>query len=91
MAGYAGGSKSTREIASERQLDAVVETTVFRAGDVMRINVQMSDPVTTRSLWAGSYTSNVSDVLAAQGAVVDSVRAGIGIALQRSSAPGGSE
>jgi serine/threonine protein kinase len=91
MAGYAGGGKSTREIASERQLDAVVETTVFRAGEVMRITVQLSDPVTTRSLWADSYTSNVSDVLAAQGAVVDSVRVGIGAALQRGSAPGGIE
>jgi serine/threonine protein kinase len=91
MAGYAGGGKSTREIASERQLDAVVETTVFRAGEVMRITVQLSDPITTRSLWADSYTSNVSDVLAAQGAVVDSVRVGIGAALQRGSAPGGIE
>jgi serine/threonine protein kinase len=91
MAGYAGGGKSTREIASERQLDAVVETTVFRAGEVMRITVQLSDPVTTRSLWADSYTSDVSDVLAAQDAVVDSVRVGIGAALQRGSAPGGIE
>jgi serine/threonine protein kinase len=91
MAGYAGGGKSTREIASERQLDAVVETTVFRAGEVMRITVQLSDPITTRSLWADSYTSDVSDVLAAQDAVVDSVRVGIGAALQRGSAPGGIE
>src|SRR5690606_9652539 len=30
MAGYAGGAKSTMEIADERDLDAVVETTVFR-------------------------------------------------------------
>jgi TolB-like protein len=53
--------------------------------------VQLSDPVTTRSLWAGSYTSNVSDVLAAQGAVVDSVRTGIGGALQRGNGSGGNE
>jgi serine/threonine-protein kinase len=91
MAGYAGGDKSTREIATERDLDAVVETTVFRAGDVMRITVQLSDPVTTRALWADSYTSNVSDVLAAQDAVVDSVRIGIGTALQRGNESGGNE
>jgi TolB-like protein len=91
MAGYAGGDKSTREIATERDLDAVVETTVFRAGDVMRITVQLSDPVTTRALWADIYTSNVSDVLAAQDAVVDSVRIGIGTALQRGNESGGNE
>jgi TolB-like protein len=90
MARYAGGGKSTREVAAEQQLDAVVEATVFRAGDVMRINVQFSDPVTTRSLWASTYNPNVSDVLAAQGAVVDSIKAGIAAALGVTGNPGGS-
>jgi TolB-like protein/tRNA A-37 threonylcarbamoyl transferase component Bud32 len=90
MARYAGGGKTAREIAAEQRLDAVVEATVFRAGDVMRINVQFSDPVTTRSLWASTYNPNVSDVLAAQGSVVDSIKAGIAAALGVTGKPGGS-
>jgi serine/threonine-protein kinase len=89
MLRYRDGAKSSREIASEQDLDAIVEATVFRAGDVMRINVQFSDPATTRSLWAGTYNPNVSDVLAAQAAVVDSIRVGIGGVLGVNSSPGG--
>ena len=77
MARYKGSPKTTREIAAAEKLDAVVETTVFRAGDVMRINVQFSDPVTTRSLWANTYNPNVSDVLKAQSSVVEQIKAGI--------------
>jgi len=91
MARYANGGKSTREVASEQNLDALVETTVFRAGEVMRITVQFSDPATTRSLWAATYTTNVTDVLSAQGAVVDSIRVGIGTALGVTGTPRGTE
>jgi TolB-like protein/tRNA A-37 threonylcarbamoyl transferase component Bud32 len=89
MARYTDGGKSMREIADEQQLDAIIETTVFRAGDVMRINVQFSDPATTKSLWAGTFNPNVSDVLAAQGAVVDSIRVGIGGSLGMNDDPEG--
>jgi serine/threonine-protein kinase len=90
MSSDAAGGKSLSQIASERHLDAVVEATVFRTGDVMRITVQFTDPATTRSLWAASYNPNVTDVLAAQGAVVDSIKTGIAGALQRQGATGGS-
>lgn len=85
----AAAGKSLRQIASEQQLDGVVEATVFRAGNVMRINVQFTDPATTRSLWAATYNPDVSDVLAAQGAVVDSIKNGIADALQHERVEGG--
>ena len=89
MLRYRDGGKSSREIAEEQNLDAIVEATVFRAGEVMRINVQFSDPATTKSLWAGTYNPNVSDVLAAQAAVVDSIRVGIGGVLGVNGGSGG--
>ena len=82
MMHYKGGAKTTRDIAKELDLGAVVEATVFRAGDVMRINVQFTDPVTSRSLWSDTYNRNVSDVLAAQSDVVERIAAGIGGALR---------
>ena len=91
MLSDAAGGKSLREIASARHLDAVVEATVFRAGNIMRINVQFTDPATTRSLWAATYNPDVSNVLAAQGAVVDSIKSGIAGALRKQGTPGGSE
>jgi serine/threonine protein kinase len=88
MVRYKGSPKTVREIASAEGLDAVVETTVFRAGDVMRINVQFSDPVTTRSLWASTYSPNVSDVLKAQSSVVEQIKAGIDSVLAGKRTPG---
>ena len=82
MMHYKGGAKTTRDIAKELDLGAVVEATVFRAGDVMRINVQFTDPVTSRSLWSDTYNRNVSDVLAAQSDVVERIAAGISGALR---------
>ncbi|MGH7593375.1 MAG: protein kinase domain-containing protein, partial [Gemmatimonadales bacterium] len=82
MMRYKSSPRTTQEIASELKLNAVVEATVFRAGDVMRINVQFTDPVTTRSLWANTYNPNVSDVLAAQSRVVDSIKVGIDSVLR---------
>lgn len=77
MMRYKGGAKTTREIAKENDLNAVVEATVFRAGDVMRINVQFTNPVTTKSLWSETYDENVSNVLAAQSEVVAKIATGI--------------
>ena len=88
MARYRGSDKTVRDIAGIEHLDAVVETTVFRADSVMRINVQFSDPVTTRSLWASTYNPNVTDVLAAQSAVVGRISSGIDSVLTRGRIPG---
>lgn len=81
MMRYKGGAKTTREVAKENGLNAVVEATVFRAGDVMRINVQFTDPVTSKSLWAETFDRNVKDVLAAESDVVDRIAAGVKGAL----------
>lgn len=70
MMPYKASPKPTREIATDLQLDAVLEVTVFRSGDVMRINMQLSNPATTRSLWSETYERNVKDVLAAQSEIV---------------------
>jgi TolB-like protein/tRNA A-37 threonylcarbamoyl transferase component Bud32 len=78
---YKTAPKPTREIADELGLDAVVETTVFRAGEIMRINVQFVDPKTTRSLWSDTYERNVTDVLAAQNDIVARIAAGVAGAL----------
>ena len=88
MMRYKGSPRTTREIAKELQLGAVVEATVFRAGDVMRINVQFTDPVTSRSLWSDTYSRDVSDVLAAQSDVVARMAAGISGALRASNKSG---
>jgi serine/threonine-protein kinase len=78
---YKTSPKPTRDIAKELNLDAILEATVFRSGDVMRFNVQFTDPVTTRSLWSETYERNVKDVLAAQSEIVNLTAAAVGKAI----------
>jgi TolB-like protein len=79
---YKTTPKPTREIAKDLELDAVLEATVFRAGDQIRFNVQFSDPVTTRSLWSETYERNVKDVLAAQSEIVTLTAQAVGKVLE---------
>jgi TolB-like protein/tRNA A-37 threonylcarbamoyl transferase component Bud32 len=79
----ATGAVPDAEVAKRLKLDALVIASVFRAGNVMRITVQFSDPVTTRSLWSDTYERDVSDVLAAQGDIVHRIVEGVAGALGR--------
>ncbi len=54
-------------------MQAVIEGTVFRAGDRMRINVQMVEPSTLRHLWSQTYERDVTDVLSAQDEVAQAI------------------
>ena len=75
---YKGTRKSLREIAKQLNVGMVVEGSVVRAGDRVRISAQLIDPVRDRHLWSESYERSLSNVLALQGdvarAIVQSVR-----------------
>jgi TolB-like protein/DNA-binding winged helix-turn-helix (wHTH) protein/tetratricopeptide (TPR) repeat protein len=57
------------EIARELGVDAVVEGTVTRSGDCVRITAQLIEARSDRHLWAESYERDLRDVLALQGEV----------------------
>jgi len=63
---YKGTSKTVPEIARELDLDGVVEVSVFRAEDRVRISTQLIEAATDRQLWAESYERHLHDVLALQ-------------------------
>jgi len=66
---YKSVHKPLAEIAKALRVDAIVEGTVVRAGDQVRITAQLLDASTDRHLWAGSYQRNLGDVLALQNGV----------------------
>ena len=68
-----GQSRRIRDVANEFGVDAVMEGTLFRAGDVMRINLQLVEPVSVRHYWTGSFELNVKNVLAAQDSIVKTI------------------
>jgi TolB-like protein/DNA-binding winged helix-turn-helix (wHTH) protein/Tfp pilus assembly protein PilF len=75
---YKGAHKPLSEIARELHVDAVVEGTVLRAGDRVRITAELVQVSTDHHLWADTYESQIGDVLALQNrvssAIVDEIR-----------------
>jgi tetratricopeptide (TPR) repeat protein len=76
---YKGTKKGLPEIARELHVDAVVEGSVARAGDQVRISAQLVNARQDRQLWAQSYERELRDVLVLQSeiarAIVTEVRA----------------
>ncbi len=62
-------AKSLREIAAALDVDAVVEGTVVRSGDRIRITAQLIDARDDRHLWAQSFEQKNDDVLSLQDTV----------------------
>jgi serine/threonine protein kinase/Flp pilus assembly protein TadD len=81
MIGYKGTKKSVPEIASELRVDAVVEGSVVRAGDRVRVSVQLIEAAPERHLWANSYDRQASDVLALHSEVARTVAKQIKVTL----------
>jgi TolB-like protein/DNA-binding winged helix-turn-helix (wHTH) protein/Tfp pilus assembly protein PilF len=75
---YKGKREPLSEIARELNVDAVVEGTVLRAGNRVRITAELVQVSTDRHLWADTYESQLGDVLALQNrvssAIVDEIR-----------------
>ena len=75
---YKGTKKRLPEIAHDLNVDAVVEGTVLRSGDRVRITAQLIHAATDKHLWGQSYERDLKDVLALQSdvarAIADEVR-----------------
>jgi TolB-like protein/DNA-binding winged helix-turn-helix (wHTH) protein/Tfp pilus assembly protein PilF len=70
---YKGSHKALPEIARELDVDAVVEGTVSKAGDRVRINAQLIDARNDRHIWAAKYERDLRDVLALQAELADAI------------------
>jgi TolB-like protein/Tfp pilus assembly protein PilF len=70
---YKGVHKPLREIARELEVDAIIEGTVLRAGDRVRITAQLIDAAKEAHLWAESYERDLRDVLTLQSEVAQAV------------------
>jgi TolB-like protein/DNA-binding winged helix-turn-helix (wHTH) protein/Tfp pilus assembly protein PilF len=60
---YKGTRKKIPDIARELRVGAIVEGSVERSADRMRVRVQLIDAATDQHLWAESYDRQMSDVL----------------------------
>ena len=63
---YKGTRKSLPEIARELNVNAVVEGSVARSGNRVRISAQLVDAANDQNLWGRDYDRDVQDVLQLQ-------------------------
>jgi TolB-like protein/Tfp pilus assembly protein PilF len=75
---YKHARKPLPQIARELNVDAVVEGTVLRSGDQVRITAQLIDASSDKHLWSQSYEGELRDTLALQSkvarAIADQIR-----------------
>jgi TolB-like protein/Tfp pilus assembly protein PilF len=76
-----GTDRSIPEIARLLNVDAVVEGSVLRAGDRVRITAQLIDGPTDRPLWADSYERELRDILTLQSDVARAIAREIRVTL----------
>ena len=70
---YKKTQKTLQEIGRELNVDSVVEGSVRRHGERVRITAQLIEIATDRHLWAKSYERDLKDVLALQGEVAQAI------------------
>ena len=78
---YKHTRKSLPQIARELNVDAIVEGTVLRSGDQVRITAQLLEGATDRHLWSDSYQGDLRNTLTLQNnvarAIADRVRVNV--------------
>jgi TolB-like protein/DNA-binding winged helix-turn-helix (wHTH) protein len=80
---YKGTKKPLPEIARELNVDALIEGTVSRSGNHLRITANLVQASPEKHLWSESYESEVGDALTLQGTIAQAVAREIQVKLTR--------
>ena len=78
---YRDSDTPVREIARDLNVDAVIEGSVLRAGDMVRVTAQLIDSRTEGNLWAESFDRELTDILALHSDVARAIAGQIKIAV----------
>ena len=74
---YKGRSVNMKQIAEELGVGYVVEGSVRRGGDRVRITAQLNDAATGSHIWAERYDRDLADVFAVQDEITEAIVAAI--------------
>lgn len=79
---YQGSTQTVDAIARELGVDALVEGTVARVGQRVRITAQLIDGPTDRHLWARSYEREMRDVLSLQADIATAIAEAVSVEIR---------
>jgi serine/threonine-protein kinase len=70
---YKGGARNLREIAEALGVSSIVEGSVQRAGNRVRVEARLIDARNDRQMWGDRYDRDVTDVFAIQTALAEEI------------------
>jgi len=70
---YKGSHQSLPQIARELNVDAVIEGSVMRSGNRVRITAQLLDAHSDRHLWAQAYDQDIREIMSLQYDVANNI------------------
>src|SRR5438046_178868 len=74
-------TRNLKELAQQLGVSNVVEGSVRRSGNHVRVSVQLIDALTDRHIWAQNYDRTLADSLALQGELATQIAAEVGATL----------
>jgi len=78
---YRNSRKGSRQIGAELGVAALVEGSVRRAGNQVRVTAQLIDARSDRHLWAKSYDRDLKDIFAIQSELATEISRSLHVAL----------
>ena len=76
-----GITRNLKEIAHQLGVSNVIEGSVRRSGNHVRVSVQLIDALTDHHIWVHDYDRTLADSLALQGELATEIAAGVGATL----------
>ena len=78
---YKGSTKTLPEIARELNVDGIIEGSVQRSGNRVKITAQLIQGATDRHVWARSYDRDLGDILALENEVAQAIAGEIRVSI----------
>jgi len=85
---YKSTPKSVAQVGAELGVDTVLEGSVRKAGNRIRITLQLVDVATQRHIWASSYNREIGDVFGVQTDIAERTAEALRLELSRSEQAG---
>jgi adenylate cyclase len=85
---YKSAPKSIAQVGVELGVDSVLEGSVRKAGNRIRITLQLVDVGTQRHIWASTYNREIDDVFAVQSDIAERTAEALRLELAKAKGPG---
>lgn len=78
---FKGSNKKLAEIGKELQVDHILEGSVRKSGNRIRVTAQLIDVNTDTHLWSETYTRQLDDIFAVQDEIAQSIASALKVTL----------